>query len=177
MLGERFGWRALNKQSLKMAGRDNLGDPEPLVRICGYRALPVASRLIGWPQAGQSVMLALRPVFLAVMILIWLGTAAVCLGPGYEWGLRIMSEAGISGAWARLAVVSGALLDGVLGVGLLASRWRRKALQIQLGLMLGYTAFITVVLPHYWFDPYAAIAKNLVLIVVTLWLLWTEPRK
>ena len=31
--------------------------------------------------------------------------------------------------------------------------------------MLGYTLIISLILPHFWFDPYAAVAKNLVLFV------------
>ncbi|WP_421548267.1 SDR family oxidoreductase [Pseudomonas sp. QD4] len=176
-LGERLGWRALNRQSLRMAQRDNLADPQVLESVCGYRAAPLPTRLHDWPTASQSSQLALRPLMLAVMVLIWLGTAAVCIGPGYDWGLRIMGEAGVHGVMAMLAVVGGSLCDALLGVGLLLKRWQRRTLQVQLLLMLGYTLFISLVLPHYWFDPYAAVAKNLVLMVATLWLLWTEPRR
>ncbi|MNJ76894.1 hypothetical protein D3C77_742780 [compost metagenome] len=83
----------------------------------------------------------------------------------------------MQGFAATLAVIAGSLCDFVLGIGLLLRRWRRRALQAQLLLMLGYTLIISVVLPHYWFDPYAAVAKNLVMMVATLWLLWTEPRR
>jgi uncharacterized protein YbjT (DUF2867 family)/uncharacterized membrane protein YphA (DoxX/SURF4 family) len=176
-LGERFAWRALNRQSLLMAQRDNLADPEVLASVCGLRCAPIEDRLTDWPIAAQSVQLAIRPLLLAVMVFIWLGTAFVCLWPGYDWGLRIMRETGIKGSLADLAVIGGSICDAVLGVGLLLGRWRRRALQAQLGLMAAYTLFITVVLPHYWFDPYAAVAKNLVLMVATLWLLWTEPRR
>ncbi|MCE4055065.1 SDR family oxidoreductase [Pseudomonas sp. Au-Pse12] len=175
--GDRLGWRALNRQSLAMARSDNLADPEVLASVCGYHAAPLAARLQDWPQAAQSTQLALRPLLLAVMVVIWLGTALVCIGPGYDWGLRIMAEAGVQGIWAALAVIGGSLCDAVLGVGLLLRRWRRRALQAQLGLMLGYTLIISLILPHFWFDPYAAVAKNLVLMVATLWLLWTEPRR
>ena len=175
--GDRLGWRALNRQSLAMARTDNLADPEVLASVCGYHAAPLAARLQDWPQAAQSTQLALRPLLLAVMVLIWLGTALVCIGPGYDWGLRIMAEAGVQGVWAALAVIGGSLCDALLGVGLLLRRWRRRALQAQLGLMLGYTLIISLILPHFWFDPYAAVAKNLVLMVATLWLLWTEPRR
>ncbi|BAQ83742.1 SDR family oxidoreductase [Pseudomonas sp. St29] len=175
--GDRLGWRALNRQSLAMARTDNLADPEVLASVCGYHAAPLVARLQDWPQAAQSTQLALRPLLLAVMVLIWLGTALVCIGPGYDWGLRIMAEAGVQGVWAALAVIAGSLCDAVLGVGLLLRRWRRRALQAQLGLMLGYTLIISLILPHFWFDPYAAVAKNLVLMVATLWLLWTEPRR
>jgi uncharacterized protein YbjT (DUF2867 family) len=176
-MGDRFGWRALNRQSVVLAQRDNLADPAVLASVCGYRAAPVQTRLNEWPTVAQSSLRAVRPLMFVVLALIWLGTAAVCLGPGYDWGLRIMAEAGVHGAWAKLAVISGALCDGILGVGMLLQRWRRQALRLQLALMLGYTLCISFVLPHYWFDPYAAVAKNLVLIVATLWLLWTEPRQ
>lgn len=174
-VGDRLGWRALNRQSIALARQDNVADPDVLASVCGYTAAPLASRLQDWPTATESSQHLIRPLMLAVMALIWLGTAAVCLGPGYDWGLRIMAEAGVQGAWATLAVIAGAVCDGLLGLGLLVKRWRRPALILQLLLMAGYTVVISIVLPHYWFDPYAAVAKNLVLMVATLWLLWTEP--
>lgn len=176
-LGDRLGWRALNRQSIALAQQDNVADPEVLASVCGYTAAPLASRLRDWPTATVSSQRTVRPLMLAVMVLIWLGTAVVCLGPGYDWGLRILAEAGVQGAWATLAVIAGAVCDGLLGLGLLVTRWRRQTLILQLLLMAGYTVVISIILPHYWFDPYAAVAKNLVLMVATLWLLWTEPRR
>ncbi|MDD1016310.1 SDR family oxidoreductase [Pseudomonas rubra] len=176
-LGDRLGWRALNSQSLNMAQCDNCADPGILAEHSGYRCAPLASRLATWPIAAQSSQLALRPLMLAVLVLIWLGTAVVSLGPGHDWGLRILAEAGLQGLPATLAVIAGSLCDFALGIGLLLRRWRRRALQAQLLLMLGYTLIISLILPHYWFDPYAAVAKNLVMMVATLWLLWTEPRR
>ncbi|WP_296186550.1 SDR family oxidoreductase [Pseudomonas sp. UBA1879] len=176
-LGDRFGWRALNRQSLLMAQRDNMADPEVLETVCGYRCASLRDRLHDWPDPAQSAHLALRPLMLAVLALIWLGTAFVCLGPGFGWGLRILAEAGLTGPFAQIAVVTGGLSDGLLGVVMLIPRWRRRAFQAQLCLMAAYTVIITVVLPHYWFDPYAAVAKNLVLMVATLWLLRTEARR
>ena len=176
-LGDRLGWRALNTQTLTLARRDNLADAEALKSATGFSAAPLASRLSDWPQRDRSVTAALRPLLLAVMVLIWLGTAVVCLGPGHDWGLRIMAEIGVHGWLATAAVVGGALADAALGIGLLLQRWRRHALRAQLALMLGYMLIISLWLPHYWFDPFAAVAKNAVLLVATLWLLWTEPRE
>ncbi|MET1080342.1 MAG: SDR family oxidoreductase [Pseudomonas sp.] len=175
-LGDRFGWTALNTALLRLSRRDNLADPLPLQHACGYRAAPLASRLQHWPVPGVSVTAAMRPLLLAALVLVWLWTALVCLGPGYGWGLRIMADAGIGGWPAATAVIGGGLLDGVLGLGLLIAPWRRRVLQVQLGLMLGYSLVISLLLPAYWFDPFAGVAKNAVLLVATLWLLWTEPR-
>ena len=81
----------------------------------------------------------------------------------------------------RVALVSSdlraldrAVLDALLGIGLLLHRWRVWTLRAQLLLMLGYTVLISACLPHYWFDPYMAVGKNLVLMVASLWLLWLE---
>ena len=174
-LGDRFDWRALNTQTLYLAQQDNLASPEPLADASGFRAARLQARLHDWPTRGESVTATLRPVMLTVLIAIWLGTALVCLGPGYDWGLRIMAQAGVEGWAAAAAVISGALLDAVLGLGLLWRRWRRHALRAQIGLMLAYMLIITVLVPHYWSDPFAAVGKNAVLIIATLWLLWTEP--
>lgn len=175
LLGERLSWRALNRQTLRLARRDNLASAEPLAAACGHRCLPLEARLHDWPPASESLGLALQPLLLALLVLVWLGTALACLGPGFAWGLRILAEAGIDGWPARIAVAGGALLDGALGLGLLWRRWRRRALQAQVALMLAYTALITWLLPHYWFDPFQGVGKNLLLLAVSLWLLWLPP--
>ena len=36
---------------LKLVRHDNLADPALLDAACGYRCAPLASRLLGWPQA------------------------------------------------------------------------------------------------------------------------------
>lgn len=87
-LGDGLRWRALNRQTLRLAARDNLASPEPLAAACGHRAAALESRLVGWPRRADSVAATLRPLMLLALVLIWLGTALVCLGPGYGWGLR-----------------------------------------------------------------------------------------
>lgn len=170
-LGERLDWQALNRQTLALSRHDNRADPALIEQACGHRAAPLASRLRDWPQPAQSLALALQPLVLLVLVLIWLGTAVVCLGPGFDWGLRIMAEAGIQGLPARLAVIGGALLDGALGLALLSRRWRSRALQAQIGLMLVYSLIISLLLPHYWFDPYMAVGKNFAVLLLSAWLL------
>lgn len=176
-LGQWLGWQVLNQQVLALSQRDNLADPEPLQMVTGVQPVPLASRLAGWPDPLLSAALCLRPALLLVLFLVWFGTALVCLGPGSGWGLRIMAEAGVHGGVASVAVISGALLDGALGLGLLVRRWRRPVLAAQLALMAGYTLLISVLLPHYWYDPYMAVGKNLMLMLVTVFLLRVEPRR
>lgn len=117
----------------------------------------------------------LRPALLVTLAFTWLWTAFSCLGPGHDWAMRIMAETGASGWLATLAVLGGAGCDAVLGIGLILRRWRRRVLMAQLVLMAAYTLFITLVLPHYWLDPYGSVSKNLMLMITTLWLHGQEP--
>jgi uncharacterized protein YbjT (DUF2867 family) len=175
LLGDRLGWQRLNTQTLTLARRDNLASPEPLAAVCGQRCLPLAQRLHAWPAPAVSAALALQPLLLGLLVLLWLGTAVASLGPGWDWGLRILAEAGLDGWLARGLVVSGALCDAALGIGLLLPRWRRLSLQLQIGLMLVYMLLISLLLPHYWADPLQSVGKNLILLPATLWLLWLTP--
>lgn len=175
VLGARLGWRLLSPQLLHLARRDNLAGTDELAAACGYRAAPLESRLSGWPDARAVLFDCLRPVWLGVLAAIWIGTAIVCLGPGFDWGLRIMAEFGVGGGPAAVAVVTGALFDGALGIGLLLRRWRRRALMAQIALMLAYTLLISWRLPHYWFDPFMAVGKNLAILIASIGLLASEP--
>ncbi|WP_263144521.1 SDR family oxidoreductase [Pseudomonas sp. RIT-PI-AD] len=174
-LGDRCGWRALNSQLLRLARTDNLASAEPLGKACGYRAAFLSSRLRDWPKRADSLAAVGRPLLLGSLAAVWLGTALVCLGPGREWGVRIMAELGVAAGPGAWAVIAGAVLDGLLGVGMLLRRWRRPVLLAQMALMLGYTLAIGILLPHYWFDPYMAVGKNLVLLAASAWLYGLEP--
>lgn len=121
--------------------------------------------------------LNIRPLMIAAMVILWLWTAFVSLGPGHEWGMRMMAETGATPTLSNWAIIAGSVTDAVLGIGLMIRPWRKVVLQAQIALMLSYTLIITALIPHYWFDPYAGVAKNLVLVVATLWLIRTEPQR
>lgn len=65
---------------LKLVRHDNLADPALLDAACGYRCAPLASRLLGWPQAARSLAALMRPLMLAALVLIWLGTLVAAWG-------------------------------------------------------------------------------------------------
>lgn len=174
-LGERFGWRALNTQLLHMARTDNLASAEPLSAACGYRAASLSARLRHWPPAAASVAACWRPLLLGSLLAVWVGTALVCLGPGRETGVALLTGVGVAPGTALGLVLAGALLDGALGLGLLWRRWRRPVLLAQMAVMVGYTAAITWLLPHAWNDPFMAVGKNLVLLAASGFARALEP--
>jgi len=175
VLGDRLGWQRLNSQTLTLARRDNLASPEPLAAVCGQRCLPLAQRLHAWPAPAVSAALALQPLLLALLVLLWLGTAVASLGPGWDWGLRILAEAGLDGWLAQALVVTGKnrrVIDEFADRKLDKPEAR---LQLQIGLMLVYMLLSSLLLPHYWADPLQSVGKNLILLPATLWLLWLTP--
>ena len=174
-LGERIGGRALNRQLLAMARVDNLASAEPLHAACGFRAANLAVRLRHWPCRAASLAALWRAPLLGSLVTVWVGTALVCLGPGRDQGVAMLTGLGVAPGVALGAVSAGALLDGALGLGLLARRWRRAVLLGQMALMVGYTATITLLLPHYWSDPFMAVGKNLVLLVASGFARALEP--
>lgn len=76
-----------------------------------------------------------------------------------------------------MALYGAALGDLLLGLLTLAcpARWRRSMWLLQITLIGGYTALITVFLPGYWLHPYGPISKNLP-VLAAIGLLWAlEP--
>jgi uncharacterized protein YbjT (DUF2867 family) len=125
---------------------------------------------LGWLLPGLRLALALM----------WLWTAAVSFGLyPVDQSLLLLQQAGVPAGWRHAALYGAAALDLVLGLATLWPRASRGLWGAQAGLVLAYTAIITVRLPGYWLHPYGPIVKNLPLLAVLglLWVLQAPARK
>ncbi len=104
------------------------------------------------------------------LAVIWLASGALSLGvyPRHE-SLEMLAQVGLQGSPALIALYGGALLDVAMGV-LTLGYPRRVLWLVQVALILGYTAIITVWLPQYWLHPFGPVLKNLPVLLL-LWLL------
>ncbi len=175
-LGRRAGWRTLSPSMLKLVRHDNLADPALLDAACGYRCAPLASRLLGWPQASTQPGGA--------------DAAADAGGPGADLagypgrlpgaGLRLGPADPRRGRHPRLAGEPGGDRRGPA---------RRCARRRPAAPPLAPARAAGAVLADAWLQPgdqpdpaallvrpYMAVGKNIVLMVATLWLLGDEPR-
>ena len=110
--------------------------------------------------------LALMRWALAAM---WLGTAWVSLFAYPRAASHaLLARLGLHGGWADLALWSGALLDALLGLALLAPWRRRDVYRAQLALVLAYTVLISVALPEFWLHPFYPFLKNIPLLAMIL---------
>jgi hypothetical protein len=90
----------------------------------------------------------------------------------------LLARAGVPVALQPLMLYGAAAFDLVLGVLTLWPLRRRRVLWlVQAGLILLYTAIITVRLPEYWLHPYGPVLKNLPILAALLLLAMLEPPK
>jgi len=142
---------------------------------------PIAQALAQEPVTHAEILglhLAnLRPALFASIAFIWIFTGITSAIFDLPSGYALMRTGGIEGRLATISIYAGALLDLILGLLMVFNIWRRPVYLLQIGLMLGYMALATVIVPAQWLHPFGPLTKNLPLIIATglLWL--TEPRR
>ena len=80
------------------------------------------------------------------------------------------------GAAAPLLLYGAATIDLALGIAVLAWRRRIWLWRLQMAVIAGYMAIITVALPEYWLHPFGPVLKNLPLLALILALHELERR-
>ena len=168
----------VNADALAMLDAGNTADPVPFAQWLGRAARDPAAFVaaaadLRWPSLlGWSV-----PLMRLALAAMWIATGIVSLWQyPREASLALLAEVGPRGAVADVALVTAALLDIALGIGLLVRRWRQPVYLAQLLLVLGYTVIITLWLPAQWLHPFGPVLKNLPLLAMIL-ALWALDRK
>lgn len=175
----RFAGSLLTPDALSMLQRGNCADAAPFgarlgrpPRDCADFVAPAARERLRQRLVVAPALAALR-ISIAV---VWIMTGIVSLGVyPVEQSLHLLHRSGVPPALAPAALVSAALLDLLLGVGMLLARRRRWLYHAQIVLILLYTAIITIKLPEFWLHPYAPILKNLPMLAALALLLRLEP--
>ena len=82
--------------------------------------------------------------------------------------LALLARTGLHGGVALAALYLGAGLDLAFGVATVTMRRRLWLYRVQLLLIAGYTAIITLWLPEFWLHPYGPILKNLPILALII---------
>jgi hypothetical protein len=172
-----IGWG--DAESLRMLDVGNTGDPAPFARLLDHP--PRAAREFIAPEEADDLrmgaaVLAFAPVLRLSIAFMWFAAAVVSLGVfPVEDSLAMLARTGLTNGFATWAVYGASALDLVLGVATLFVR-RRMLWSLQLLLVLGYTAIITVFLPEQWLHPFGPVVKNVPIVAAILLLRALEPR-
>jgi len=97
---------------------------------------------------------------------LWIFTGLTSIFFKPEIGYEILANAGITGAFANLAVVGGGALDIALGVWLLISFKTKCCCFMQLLLIATYTILLTIIDASFWLHPFGPLTKNIPIAVL-----------
>jgi hypothetical protein len=108
----------------------------------------------------------LKPLVFIVLSLFWVATAFVSLGPGWGYGIGLMSEGGVEGTAASLTVVAGALADLAIGSAIAYRPTSRHGLYAAIAISFAYAIIGTILVPRLWADPLGPMLKIWPIIVM-----------
>lgn len=171
-VGDLFGSGPVSTNSLVQMEAGNEADGAAFARAVGFAPRRLDDALRTHPAQVQdrwhARLFFLAPALKAVLVLLWLASAALGLFAGTEWTARFVAAAGLSEALAAPLRIGSSVLDLAIAMLLLVDRRPRWSVPIQLGTVLGYTVGLGLVLPGLWLDPLGPLLKNLPILLVIL---------
>jgi hypothetical protein len=170
-----LGWRPpIRTTARRELVRGAVGDPRTWTELTGIAPRDLEAQFAAEPASVQERWFAglyvLKPLVFGVLSLFWIGTGLISLGPGFEIGKDLMTEAGAT-SLAGPSVVAGALADIIVGLAIALRATARPALYAALALSLFYAVAGTILLPRLWIEPLGPMLKIwpiFVLIMVAL---------
>lgn len=163
----------VNASALTMLARGSRGSAAVIERTLGRAPRPVTRFLDAQDRSVAREHAQLHTwigAMKASLALVWIVTGLLSLGLyPKDQSLALLADFGLQGMLAQLALYAGAGIDIALGLALILAspRWQQRVLGVQLAVMLGYTALITLRIPEWWLHPFGPILKNLPMLVAT----------
>lgn len=108
-------------------------------------------------------------LFSLSILWIFTGIASFYFSP--EIGYEILAKAGIKEFTAELLLVSGSILDILIGFWLLSKYQLKWCLKFQISVIIFYSILLSFIAPEFWLHPFGPITKNLPIIALILVLL------
>lgn len=168
-----LGWRPpVRSTAQRELERGAFGDPSEWQRLTGIKPRSLDEALAREPAPVQEKWFArlylLKPLMIGVLVLFWIGTGLLALGPGHGHAVGLMKEGGASEAVARLTVFAASVMDIVVGSAMAMRSMAYYALIASLFISLFYVVVGTALLPRLWADPLGPMTKMWPVIVFTI---------
>lgn len=103
--------------------------------------------------------------------ILWIFTGITSFYFSPEIGYEILAKAGIKDFTAELLLVSGSILDILIGFWLLSKYQLKWCLKFQVSVIIFYSILLSFIAPEFWLHPFGPITKNLPIIALILVLL------
>jgi uncharacterized protein YbjT (DUF2867 family) len=159
-----LGWRSpIRSNAAAEIVRGATGDATAWITTTGIKPRSLEQALAIRPAPVQekwfSRLYLLKPLIFAVFSLFWLATGIISLGPGWDIGVGLMQEGGVTGHLASLTVIAGALADICIGLAIAFRRTAKMGLYAALAISLTYVVIGTFLVPRLWIDPLGPMLK------------------
>ncbi|MGZ8998107.1 MAG: SDR family oxidoreductase [Allosphingosinicella sp.] len=158
-----LGWRPPIRTTARLEiARGAIGDGRQWREATGIEPKSLAQALAAEPASVQERWFArlylLKPLALGIFAAFWLMTGIISLTIGWTQAVGLMRMT-IAAPAAELAVFGGAVMDLLVGMGILFRRTAKAALMAALFVSIGYIALGTMLLPALWADPLGPMMK------------------
>lgn len=105
---------------------------------------------------------------------LWIFTGITSAFFAKDIGYEVLAYGGITGTLANLSILSGSVLDVVIGVWLLVGKRLKVCYLLQMIVIVLYTLLLTAIKPDFWVHPFGPLTKNVPLLVMTYYLYCKE---
>jgi uncharacterized protein YbjT (DUF2867 family) len=158
-----LGWRPPVRTNAQLEiARGAVGDVGNMQRL-GLNPQGLSDFFAREPASVQERWFArmyfVKALLLSVLSLFWISTAAVSLGPGWDYGIDLLREGGIEGMAAALTVIAGALADLLIGIAIACRQTSRYGLYAAIAITFVYACIATMLVPRVWADPLGPMLK------------------
>ncbi|HEY0940046.1 MAG TPA: NAD(P)H-binding protein [Steroidobacter sp.] len=180
-IAEHLPGSLLDRETLAMLNAGNTASPEDTRRLLGEPPRAPEQLLTDEQRHGlvrEAQLAWLLPLLRISIALVWIWTGIVSLGLyPVEQSYALLARVGIAGVLAPVMLYGAAVLDLLIGIGILVLRRRRWLWLLQLAVIGGYSLIITFKLPEFWLHPYGPLSKNLVMLAAIYMLYTLEGRR
>ncbi|QJR16287.1 NAD(P)H-binding protein [Usitatibacter palustris] len=170
-LGDWFGGPA-NTTAIRQLEFGNVSDSAAFRAASGIEARGWREGLDAqpaqWQDRWHARLYFVRPLLRVALGVLWLASAVIG-SLALESAAQLMAvQLRISASITFGTLAAACVVDFVIGL-LVLTRWRPGLMGVvQVAMVLGYTAAISVLMPATWVDPFGAVLKNIVILPAIL---------
>ncbi len=177
-----LGSTPINEAAEDMLRQGNTGKRDHYTEVFGHTPISFDQVLAETPaqesDQWHAGLYILRPFLRISIAFVWLFTGIIsAFVIPVETSYAMMAKAGIGGILSPIILYGASVVDVLLGIAILFRLQPVLMCNLQILIILLYTAIITVSQPDQWLHPFGPVSKNFPLIISILILTVMEKRK
>jgi nucleoside-diphosphate-sugar epimerase/uncharacterized membrane protein YphA (DoxX/SURF4 family) len=173
-VGDLLRWKVVNSTAVAQITHGNTGSSGSFAGLYAPAARSMDDVFAATPSSVQdrwhAHLALLAPVVTAVLALMWLVTGVVGLVAGEPLAASIAESLGRESVDPRFFAWGGSAIEITIALLVLSGLPTRWLVTVQVGVILMFTAVLTIALPHLWLDPLGPLLKNIpFLMLIAVW--------